>query len=851
MDATGQANERPRHQPDNGLRMASMSTAFEWKRFWCPRGKTINISDGGFLFDPETKYGNILNPNLVTLDQLAEKPCLALLGEPGIGKSWALRAEKASLDVSVARGGGKSVWLDLRSFGSEDRLWKTLFEGDEFQQWRKGDYVLHVFLDSLDECLLRIDNVATLIADQLPKEPASRLRIRIACRTAPWPAILENALVKLFGHDGFEAYELVPLRRRDVRQALEHSGVTDSDAFLVRVEALDVSSLAMKPVTLNFLINTYLRDGDLPRDQIDLYERGCRILCEESNESRAGSGKRGTLSVDQRFAIASRIAAVTHFCNRFAVWTESESGAVPQEDVPINDITGREEVGAGELAVSPDNVREVLDTGLFSSRGPGRIGWVHQTYAEFLAARYCVRHGMPAQQVRSLIFHPAGGGQRLVPQLYDLAAWISVMDSAVLEIVASTDAESLLGAAGASLSELQRKLVVQSMLDQCDRGRLLSLRWNLYRLYPKLNHANLAGQLRPYLHDNTKNLNTRQVAIDVARACEVEQLGPELADLALDTSQPIALRIPAGAAAADVGSRDVKARLRPFAFGQAVDDPDDELKGIGLTALWPDSMRSTELFSLLTLPKNPSRRGAYSSFLYGLATKLGNDDLPAALEWFAAQKQRDMGPIESLMDDIVRKALLNMEGSGVLAALAEAILSRVKLHDQLMSGFDKGDFDKELRDDHEHRQMLLQELLPRLEENDLFFLDYAGIRVVPEFDLPWLIHRLEAQESLASEKLEAKLVRRIIDTRHPDQMRLLWSACQTNATLNAECKCFFVIPLDSELATMLRENLRFQQKREVKLLDPPPQVRIDQDLGMVTTDERPHSQTHKYSVGRH
>src|SRR5205807_242953 len=122
-------------------------------------------------------------------------------------------------------------WLDLRSFGSEDRLWRALFEGEEFKEWRNSDYVLHVFLDSLDECLLRIDNVAALIADQLPNEPVQRLRVRIACRTAPWPSFLESALIKVFGKDEFEAYELVPLRRKDVSHGAALRGIADPDVF--------------------------------------------------------------------------------------------------------------------------------------------------------------------------------------------------------------------------------------------------------------------------------------------------------------------------------------------------------------------------------------------------------------------------------------------------------------------------------------------------------------------------------------------------------------------------------------------------------------------------------------------
>jgi hypothetical protein len=85
----------------------------------------------------------------------------------------------------------------------------------------------------------------------------------------------------------------------------------------------------------------------------------------------------------------------------------------------------------------------VLDTGLFSARGVDRFGWAHQTYAEFLAARYCTRRQMPIEQIRSLIFHPSDQGQRLIPQLYEVAAWMSVMNAEILKAVAASEAESL------------------------------------------------------------------------------------------------------------------------------------------------------------------------------------------------------------------------------------------------------------------------------------------------------------------------------------------------------------------------------------------------------------------------
>jgi predicted NACHT family NTPase len=297
-----------------------MTKDFDWKRFWCPRGKAIDLSDGGFLSDPDGRWSKYSNPDLVTFEHLAKLPCAVLLGEPGIGKSWTLQRESAGLERALTPG-AKLVSCDLRSVSTDSRLMAKLFESEIFESWRKGDWLLHVFLDSLDECLLRIDNVATILADELPTQPINRLRLRIACRTAPWPAVLEKALEKLFGD--CNAYELVPLRRIDVQRAAEQSGIRDPSAFLSRIDELDISSLAIKPVTLKFLISNYIQDGDLPKDHLELYEKGCRILVEEGSDSRRSAGQGGRLNPDERLAVASRIAAVTELCSRFAVYTAS------------------------------------------------------------------------------------------------------------------------------------------------------------------------------------------------------------------------------------------------------------------------------------------------------------------------------------------------------------------------------------------------------------------------------------------------------------------------------------------------------------------------------------------------
>ncbi len=58
-----------------------------WTRFWIPRDTAPALGDGGYLVDPESDHGKAANAHARTLEQLDETPCVALRGEPGIGKS--------------------------------------------------------------------------------------------------------------------------------------------------------------------------------------------------------------------------------------------------------------------------------------------------------------------------------------------------------------------------------------------------------------------------------------------------------------------------------------------------------------------------------------------------------------------------------------------------------------------------------------------------------------------------------------------------------------------------------------------------------------------------------------------
>lgn len=192
-----------------------------------------------------------------------------------------------------------------------------------------------------------------------------------------FPEILEEGLEDLWQKANFAIYKLASLRRIDVIEAAKAEDLP-SDNFLQEINQKGIVPLAVKPITLKFLLNTYRRHNDqFPPEQKlhELYLEGCKLLCEEVNESRHVSDRTGNFDSDQRLIVAARIAAVTIFANRFAVWTGVDQGRVPAEDVLLQGLCfGREKANGNEFEIAKEVIKEVLDTGLFSSRGLHRMG---------------------------------------------------------------------------------------------------------------------------------------------------------------------------------------------------------------------------------------------------------------------------------------------------------------------------------------------------------------------------------------------------------------------------------------------------------------------------------------------
>ncbi|WP_157488794.1 hypothetical protein [Pseudofrankia sp. DC12] len=647
-----------------------MSTA-SVPRFWCLRGGAYTLDDQGFLRDPdETWLGTrVANPEALRTDDVREQRCVALLGEPGTGKSTAV-AETAQLVTA----GVSLLSFDLGAYGSEDRLVREVFDNSSIAAWSAGSDELCLVLDSLDEAQARVPNVGAIVADCVRRLPYERLFLRIACRTSDWPPGLEGRLEQLFG--AVTVVEILPLRRADV--AAIAAAWCDPSPFLHEVAQAGAGPLAARPLTLRFLARAFGQSGALPGRGAALYEAGIRALCEEQNPVRRDARLGGVISLDQRVAIARRVAAATVFGGASAMWTGPEVEA-PGEDIAVERLAGSvEPTDAGKVDVSVSALWEAARTGLFASSGGQRLGWAHATFADFLAADWVVANDLSATQAGPLFLGPDG---RCWPQTRLAAAWAVAIAPERFTFLTAADPAAFQGEVELPGDAL-RAAVIDGLFSVA--SMLTAAPWE--RSYHALRHGDVAEQIRPHLRD--PDADCRRLALDLADECAAVELSGELAAIATDTAVETYDRVAAGRALARLPDPHRTAALRPLASDAAArgDDPKDELKGVSLLASWPHAISNAEVFSVLTPRQQRNYHGAYAVFLDRFRANITATDIDAGLTWLLSDltTPSDDHDVGALANRVLTLAAMRPSDAAVVDAFTRVVLARVDQYEGLL-----------------------------------------------------------------------------------------------------------------------------------------------------------------------
>lgn len=656
---------------------------FRWQRFWIPHCQTPTLADGYFVEPASGDFARLLPPsNGRALSELADLPCVILLGRMGMGKTTTIRQEVDELRKRIKGQNHIVVLKDLKCL-TETQMRRDVFEDPGFVGWVQGRHTLTLFLDSMDECWRRLDELESILVGELDRHIRTAncpLFLRLTCRSGEWRTNVADALKRLFQREGGKqdqvaVYSLAPLTESNVRDAAKVSGI-DPEAFLKRIAERMVQALAYHPITLKMLLHIYKTGGELPDSRAQLYEQGCLHFCADLH-SVPGSKSNKTTTAEQRLAIAGRLAAVSVLTNRHVINIDANQPSIEEGVLQADKIFGyyEETFGGQKLEVTQGTALEAVQTALFALHGDGLLTWAHQSYAEFLAAKYLAGLGLSNDQLASLVLDTNDNAKRLIPQLEETASWLVEAVHGLFNLLAPTNAETFIRNYPVRLENGQREVLVGGYLDLIRRHEAPELDWPLKDQLARLDHPHLGKQLGSVILDRRADPLVRESALDIVAFCRCKDVASELIEVFGDSNDIFRVRQRASFALeriADDGLRQiVKARTN---FADLQDDM-DELKGFYLRIMWPSALSVAEVVALLTPEKRPNYTGSYKMFLMDFAKTIPELELPLALNWLRTNRVDfdTLGPFGHFPCEVASRALHSVQIPAIRRSLLDLI----------------------------------------------------------------------------------------------------------------------------------------------------------------------------------
>ena len=615
--------------------------AYNWQRRWIPldigssdgTGETSKARSAKALWEMRFTSDGVL------FDEIRHVPCLVLLGEPGMGKSYFVQDEEQRLRTYLERSADVSMLKNLAGSESSDEVRRRLFESDTYRAWKTGTHKLTLFVDSVDQAVMGVGDVVTAICNELGDADLSRLELRLVCRDHDWSLNLADTLGHVWrSHDDTDGivrvYQLASLNLDDIRLAAEanRDTIDDPEQFLQNVEDADALPLATVPITLEMLLKepTYL---NLNNSRVELYEHGLRRIL----KGKEATSDLNDSELERRFEIASRIAAVMLFSRKHSIDVEASRVLESSSALAVSDLVW-------EVADQDDEelIRKTLDTAIF--QGTGNRTWAHQSFAEYLAAHCLSNKNIPVEKILGMALAP---DEKFASDLHDTLRWLIEMRADILEEVVKRQPLLVLTSDMSHLNDREFGKIFAAVLSLDDPYVYSRETWNLRKF--RAGHPSAKSVLLPYLENTGLSQYLRRFVLKLLENLDIREIDDALVQLALDEQEDQVLRRLSARRLADVGSADAKLRLKRYIFG-GVDDPEDDLKGYALQALWPNELTPDELFNALSPPKKENYWGSYKTFLFedSAVTKLRTIDLPVALKWVAAQPSQHEAPFSLL-----------------------------------------------------------------------------------------------------------------------------------------------------------------------------------------------------------
>ncbi len=291
---------------------------------------------------------------VLPISELRDRPYLVVLGEPGIGKTTALRHE------AIEEGGEvltcREVMNDV-----------DLEEGST------------AYLDALDEYRSGENSKDKLaqLANAIAKSNVSRWRL--TCRAEDWRAIADmNAMRRAANNQRITVAHLLPLDDEEAQQVLSGLGEVNPQRFTREAHARGAGAFLDSPLSLRLLHSAVLSDGIWPDSRFGLFDRAINALAHEYDPEREYDPRPGA----EKIVEAAELMCFYLLASGAKALWRSSALAIGGQD--------RDHVQVQSLPINHGLAKFSLDTAIFRGEGQS-FEPAHRTIAEFLAGRFLAR----------------------------------------------------------------------------------------------------------------------------------------------------------------------------------------------------------------------------------------------------------------------------------------------------------------------------------------------------------------------------------------------------------------------------------------------------------------------------
>lgn len=472
-------------------------------------------------------------------DELLERDLVVILGEPGSGKSYEMKAQVAQAVTGVPR---FFLRLDDLAFGRES--FSSSEAGLRFGKWMKGSGKALFFLDSVDEAKIVSDadfhRALDKFAGMLGQIGIARSTIVISSRITEWkPTTDEHEVRSKLGKRTLHGEEdqkketsplvvsILPLDRDRVDIYINAKKPSDSRPFL---EALDKShawEYARRPADVDDLY-VYWED----HRRLGTLTEILNFVCDSQLRKTSDRERTELLSLEKARTGAECLAAATVLCRKFVF-------RVPGE--PNNSGEALDPLACLPPDWKVEDVRALFDHAVFDGASYGHIRFHHRRLSEFLASRWfrgLMDLGCPVSHLEEILFSFEGEVSVLRPSLAPIAAWLSTGAAqgnvSIFRQVLQVAPEIFLRYGDpAALTIENRRELLRSLVTKADgRERLW---WeNEKASLSRLADPELAPDVGLLLTDSSSGPAIKELALEIVTAGNLKGCVKQVLDVAIE-----------------------------------------------------------------------------------------------------------------------------------------------------------------------------------------------------------------------------------------------------------------------------------------------------------------------------